>query len=119
VLVQFLSERVQVHLAKQEDTPHKSDKQTYCLQLIQVLYLYVRIAMQKMHGIMPYISSQIQNVVCKFGAQVVGTNQLSQHMLSWLVQDEAGTCSVIMLKEEDDRLHNKQHHQLRVHALLM
>ncbi len=74
--------------------------------------------MQKMHGIMPYIPSQIQNIVCKLGAQVVGTNQLPQNMLSWLVQDEAGARSVIMLKEEDDRLHNKQH-QLSVHGLLM
>jgi hypothetical protein len=74
--------------------------------------------MQKMHGIIPYISSQIQNIVCKLWAQVVGTNQLPQHMLSWLVQDEASTCSVIMLKEEDDCLHAKQH-QLSVHGLLM
>lgn len=65
--------------------------------------------MQKMHGIMPYISSQIQNIVCKLGAQIVGTNQLSQHMLGWLVQNEASTCSVIMLKEEDDCLYAKQH----------
>jgi hypothetical protein len=30
-------------------------------------------------------------------------------MLSWLVQNEASACGVIMLKEEDDRLHGKQH----------
>ena len=71
-----------------------------------------------MHGIMPYISSQIQNIVCKFRAQVVGTNQLPQNMLGWLVQDEASTCGFIMLKEEDDRLHNKRHH-FSVHGLLM
>ncbi len=71
-----------------------------------------------MHGIMPYIASQIQNIVCELWAQVVSTNQLSQNMLSWLVQDKASTCSVIMLKEEDDCLHAKQHH-FSVHGLLI
>ena len=54
--------------------------------------------MYEVHGVTAYISSQIQHVVCKLRAQLIGTHYLAQFVLCRLVQNEASTSLVIMLE---------------------
>lgn len=60
--------------------------------------------MYEVHGVVAYISSQVQKVVRKFRAQIVCAHYLAQLVLGWLVQYEASSTLVIMLKQKDDSL---------------